>query len=463
MNTRRATQDSAIRQERWASSPGKERGLLANLVGMVASGDPDLVRRQLRWWIQSRSWQPGGLGQVAEDLLGRGPSHLLDRMPSQARRMKRIVERGRIFRAVCEDSGKAGEIVQGENGPPPTAEELVDWMQGFCLDPEFRPHPSFLEALAFIRISEMDSKKGGAAEIGNLRQIWDALEYCGGSGEPVLIEGPTGCGKSVAAQAWCACSGGIGRYVATPPGNDVDSLARAIATALGSAHGHSFKKRQVEERLRQAFRNSPLVLVLDDAWKAWPSGDCREAHPKRIQWLVDLMESGVRIAFLTSPQWVDGRRSFIADTGYMIQQFDGRIGRIVDLGKVESKGELEAVAAKQLPNADGTAKALLAYLAGMDPAGMHAIRHAVREAEYRAQKAGRAAPESADIREAVESSRQRIAHQARHDGAPSATPQQAVRRVPAAMAPTPRRTLSLIGEDDGSGRCDLARPGILSV
>ncbi|MEP6667914.1 MAG: AAA family ATPase [Chthoniobacter sp.] len=74
MTTRHASEDSEkFRQERYMSSPEMQRGLLANCVAARVQVLTDPLHRKLVWWLQKVSWQPGGLEQLAAELIQRWP------------------------------------------------------------------------------------------------------------------------------------------------------------------------------------------------------------------------------------------------------------------------------------------------------------------------------------------------------------------------------------------------------
>ena len=72
-NTRRAADNSVLHQNRFASSPEFERGLLANLVAKRTSILENKADRDLVWFVQYLSHQEGGLAAVATDLLRKYP------------------------------------------------------------------------------------------------------------------------------------------------------------------------------------------------------------------------------------------------------------------------------------------------------------------------------------------------------------------------------------------------------
>jgi hypothetical protein len=76
MTTRRAKDDSVFHQNRYASSPDFERGLLANLVAKRVSILDDKADRELLWFLQYLSHQAGGMAAVAAELLVKYPDRI---------------------------------------------------------------------------------------------------------------------------------------------------------------------------------------------------------------------------------------------------------------------------------------------------------------------------------------------------------------------------------------------------
>jgi len=75
-STRKAKDDSVFHQARYASSPEFERGLIANLVARRCSLLDARKDRELLWFIQYLSHQPGGMAAIAKDLIGKYPDRL---------------------------------------------------------------------------------------------------------------------------------------------------------------------------------------------------------------------------------------------------------------------------------------------------------------------------------------------------------------------------------------------------
>jgi len=75
-NTRRASDNSVLHQNRFASAPEFERGLLANLVAKRVSILEDKADRELIWFLQHLSHRDGGLARVARELVTKYPERI---------------------------------------------------------------------------------------------------------------------------------------------------------------------------------------------------------------------------------------------------------------------------------------------------------------------------------------------------------------------------------------------------
>lgn len=75
-NTRHARAGTSLRQERFASSPELQRGLMANLVVKRTSVLRDAEERKLIWAVQLLSHEEGGLQKLAEELLRLWPDRI---------------------------------------------------------------------------------------------------------------------------------------------------------------------------------------------------------------------------------------------------------------------------------------------------------------------------------------------------------------------------------------------------
>ena len=76
------------------SSVEVQRGLLANCVASRLKAIDDPAHRKLIWWLQKRSWEPGGLDKLAVEIINRFPERFVT--PSM---MRLGFVKGRIYNA----------------------------------------------------------------------------------------------------------------------------------------------------------------------------------------------------------------------------------------------------------------------------------------------------------------------------------------------------------------------------
>jgi len=449
-NTRHATEGSAFRQERFSSSQEYERGLMANLVARRCSVLERAEDRELVWFLQLLSHQPGGIKKLAADLMVQFP----DRIASASMR-KFGIRPGQIYtaaqvKAVREEVDGhfplKGEISFGNSG----AEELLEpsGKQLANARLESRWNPSNYPAAAFLRRCQ-DAAAAGLEKhlltlcldpampvadgepwyfptlISTLREfesrwiaerrpavitsigekVFSALDYAAASRRLVIVDGDPRIGKSNAARAWCNLHPGRARYVELESSSDEISLFRVIAKALGVSINMNAKAQKFRQRIEDALQGGDIVLVFDEAHYLLPNLIDPRTLPTRLNWvLTALVNKGVPVAFVTTPQFFRNQKALEERTRWTSQQFVGRIGHYERLPDTLSTEDLQAVANVMLPG--GTAdsiKALVLYAqsSGRYLGGMDAIAARVR---FICQSERRQKIEFRDVKRAIQTS-----------------------------------------------------------
>lgn len=448
-STRRQSGDGPLRQERFASSPEFERGLMANLVAKRCSVLESAEARDLVWFLQFISHQGGGIKKLAADVCTQFP----ERIATESMR-KFGTKPGQVYsasqvRQVREEISSTGFPLRGDecadafdasvllnesehsrgattygsgfpNSYPASdfvnvchqaSEKLSDHLAVLCLDPALPVAdgaPWYFPTL-FSTLREYQSAWAAANQpkavtsIGRL--LSSALDYCVESRRLVLIDGMPRIGKSAGAKAWCAANPGRARYVECPSTNDDFSFFRAIALSLGVAINLKSKAQELRNRIEEALQRGDLALVLDEAHYLWPQSHFRNTTPGRVNWLMTaLVNHGVAVALVTTPQFFRSQKAIEHATCWTSEQFTGRIGHYEKLPDTLTDADLRAVAGALLP--DGDERTILAlttyaqssakYLAGID-----AI---VCRARFIARHAGREKILFADVRTAIKES-----------------------------------------------------------
>jgi hypothetical protein len=383
MKTRTAQPGSPLRQERYASSPCFEQGLMANHVARRCTLVKSPDERAALWFIQWRSWQPGGLELLAQELLDNCGS----------------AEFGMVMNRHRVEPG---------HGYPfePSAPEyrLKRSLEDFCLNPV-----SDLISL-FITVSNyrakwiaQRSKEVVQTEIG--KRIEDALDYAYEARTLTIIDGDPRLGKSFAAKHHCEISGGLLRYVQVPSSTDLASFLRAIAESLGLATNLNLKAQVLHHRIRDALASGDLGICFDEAHYAWPQGRLRCAVPARVNWIMTtLCNEGIASALVTTPQFYTAQSQLEKQTAWSSAQFIGRVGHVERLPDKLCAADLRKVAAFILPSADERTIAALAAYAAESKKHLASIEAIAKRASWLASKAGRSEAGTDDVKRAMKES-----------------------------------------------------------
>lgn len=440
-STRHAEANSPFRQERYASSARFERGLMGNLVArrcelLTRDEDKDLV-----WWLQLASWQPGGLAKLAADLIAGFPARVASPLmlkygckPGQiysAEKTKAVYwelshkteDAESLARAIDAMDEGFGDGKPREWQPTPSAEfvaecrklavaELETALAGLCLNPAInlatyapRYFPALIETLREYQAAAIESRRAGHVVTGLGRQVWDTLDYCRETRCMVLIDGLARTGKTFSARAWCELHPGAARYVQVPSSNDDIAFFRAIARACGVSINQNSKAQQLRDRIEEVLRGGQLAIVFDEAHYLWPQSNYREALPNRVNWIMTaLVNQGVPVALVTTPQFMKTQQAVERKSCWTSEQFTGRIGHYAKLPDSLSKDDLAAVAKNLLP--EGCAKSIKALVlyANASAKYLAAIDSVVHRARYLAAKANRKTVALADVLSAMQES-----------------------------------------------------------
>lgn len=460
--TRKAKDDSVFHQNRYASSPEFERGMIANLVAKRCSILDDQADRELIWFVQYLSHQAGGLAGLAKSLIAR----YADRFQTPA--MSRLgAKPGKIFNAdqvksirnefpilkrteflLEDEDGILDVVIPGEkiqdaaintaiaraccgsdcvknkSKQHPSsypAQSFIDFCQAeaarslenylgeLCVNPAARLDAGpwyFPKAIATLRdcqAAHIKSKMEGAFCTALGKKVFEVLDYTAYCRGLSLIEGEARLGKSHAGRAWCEQHPGRARFIEVPTGNDELIFFRALARGLGLGNFLSYKTAQIRERVESVLLSGDIVLVLDEAQRLWPQTNLREGYPKRIAWVMTMANASVPICMISTPQFFSTQK-MVEKNGWNSAQLTGRISHYEPLPADLSQDDLMAVAKNVLPEANTQSLRALALYARTSARYLAAIDSIAKRARYIAMQADRAAATTADVRRAMQES-----------------------------------------------------------
>lgn len=293
--------------------------------------------------------------------------------------------------------------------------ELPELLAQLCLDAKVKLSdvapwycPTLIESLrehlitlnqTLARAGE-DSVETIETELG--RMVHEGLDYALATRELTMIYGDARTGKTRAAKSWAALHPGQARYVQVPPSDDAVTFIRRIAEAYGVSSCLAMKSTQLREKVEKTARLAGLMLILDEGHLLLTQDYRCRKRPFRIQWVMnELVNYGVPVAILSTPQFEADKARIKERTGWNWDQWDGRIGVPIVLPKEVSEDDLTKIAKAHLPDADAaTIKKLVGY-ALYSNSQAAAIGHVVKRARFQIAKAGRQKVTLADIAAAI--------------------------------------------------------------
>jgi len=450
-NTRRTSDAGKFRQERFASSQEFERGLMANLVAKRAALLESPVQRETIWFLQYLSHQPGGINKLAADLLAQFPqcvatpsmqkfgfkkSQIYSADEVKAVRgevkggsfpLKGEADYGRNFFDMSQFSESECADREAKSKLYPTkypasdfvslcsqaaGSKLEKYLMSLCLDPALPVEdgspwyfPTLVSTLKKIMVAGIEShcEKIVVTSLGE--RVHEALDYAAESGRMTLIEGNARFGKTYSVMDWCLRHPGRARYVQLESTSDDMSFYRAIAKALGVSIALTSKAQELRMRIEEALQPGDLVLVLDEAHYLWPNLIDSRSLPTRINWLLTaLVNRGVPVVLVTTPQFLSNQRAFEHKTRWTSEQFTGRLGHYEKLPDVLPIEDLEAIATALVGDADPRIVEAVVEYANGSAKYLAGITSVIDRASFVARKEGRDSLQFADLRRAIKES-----------------------------------------------------------
>ncbi len=285
---------------------------------------------------------------------------------------------------------------------------LTQWIfQQACLNPAIDLAkgvwflPQLMEALHYAMEEWIAARSGEGVVTSIGSQIHDALDFCLEGKCLVTVSGNSRIGKTFAVDQWTFRHPGRARYVQVPPTGDETSFFRVIADALGIGSSRAYKTVDLREKIADALKGGDLMLIFDEAHYAWPRTSSRVTAPYRLNWILcELVNQGVPVALVSTPQFATSQRTFVKANGWSDAQLTGRIVRHTKLPESLPSVDLRAVALTYHPTADERALDIFVNYASASAKGLQGIEALFKCAAYVARKAGRDVPTTADIKQA---------------------------------------------------------------
>jgi len=412
------------------------------------------AKRELLWFIQAMSLEPGGLRGLAKGLIEMFPerldaeaaaSHDPDTIdaalgaavsgkassglpaPSQADRKARCMKMA---------LGRKGFEDYWSHGPDSMEEFLVD----LCINPrltirfpgepeaeteeaenelakdkfpELKAHDFRVAGLEYFKdiagaLAEYKRRyeEGAAGRICHTaisQKVWAELDAARESRSMILIDGLEGRGKTEAVRAWCNCHLGLARFVTLDGTSTKTTQFREIARALGVGHGVSRKVSEMQAGVKEVLRISGLMLVIDEAHFFFNQGPRVYTRPEMLDWIdTAICNQGLPIALVTTPQFMQCMGRAAEQVGWNYRQFKRRCKRYLRLPENNSREDIEAVARWLMPDADAAMIKLAVGYEAICKRDLSAIGDVAREARLIAEKdAGEAKLKFEHVKQAI--------------------------------------------------------------
>ncbi|MBW7896495.1 MAG: AAA family ATPase [Opitutaceae bacterium] len=410
-STRYASPGSPYRQERYAASEAFKINLSGVLVAKrcaVLTDDHELAN--LIWHIQDQSLpdpyqvghRAGSITALARDLLAHAPG--IDAATERVAIEYRHIEdwsRGETgfddVELTADDLHRSYERL---------VEELSCALSDLSLDPQSNPvcmpglGDDWRHALISHRKLCREVAMAKLAPTKITKRCVEALKFSRDTGRLSLITGKPRLGKSAAAKAFCAGSGGLARYVAVPEDNDMIALYRAFAKGLGVAESTSLKAAEIRDRVERMLMSSRLLLVLDEAQNLFSCSRRVTKIPQRVLWVRRLIDSGVPVVFVALPDFDRRIARCVEEMDWPAEQITDLICKRVTLPDRLSADDFELLASQLAPHLSITSRALIASEAN-NQQGAQFVVNILVVAKHIANKAGRPKVNDDDVREAL--------------------------------------------------------------
>lgn len=403
---------------------GAFRGIDARLLAAKASLFPTQAQRELLWFLQGLSMDPGGLERTASALVEMFPDRTAP---------------GKLY-SEDPDTGEEIEVAAGaaylRDHREQLGAELADFLTALCVkdgilfpppggteadrastfehaERAFRqagmPCMPFVDAAlpgfdgvieALYRFKERYTEQvlAGFYVTENGRTIFDAIAWATDAKRMVLIDGREGRGKSAAVQAWCAANPGRARYANVSGSTGKTQFFRAIARAIGVPHSDKLAPVTLQTRIEDVLQGAGLALIIDEAHFALPQGPKIWSRPELIDWIdTSLCNHKVPVALVTTPQFGRQLSQVVDQTGWNVGQFRRRV-RWITLKENTSVQDLAGVARTLVPTIDEPSLDLcLGYAKGLANRDISGLVDLVEAATLIARSEARSVPAGRDF------------------------------------------------------------------
>ena len=395
--------EAGIAQEKFMSAPEfrEIRAIPGNLVAAKTQLYPERRHRELLLWLQAVSNRPGGIKQLARDLVKEFPDRLGCRTMHAKGTKGNISYTDKEAGMIIEELGQEnvyrhgdGEVqdfieIHSASGfydiesadpdrhkPKPLENEaagllrlckhmsadLPEFLRELCLDPDIDLealevdcwhqrvpyfHDLWSALQAFKRRDETPDEKDVITSIGGL--VNGTLNHALTTRRMVAVEGVAGIGKSHAVKAWCRLHPAQVRYISLSGIMTRTGLFQKIAEAIGLATCQR-KALELQAKIENFFAITGMMLVIDEAHYLWPQTMRIASAPELVDWVnTALVNVGAPVALICTNQFARLKERCERQTGWTSEQLTHRIKRYTKLPETPTEADLRSVTRQLLP------------------------------------------------------------------------------------------------------------------
>lgn len=408
MSTRRASSPTAFSYEKFMSAPelAELRALPGNLIAAKTQLYPDKCHRELLLWLQAVSLNPGGIKQLARDIVSKFPHCLgtftmhqcgvkqnaiytqdqmelikneldlpaFQRFRQQEQLKELVAQHGR--NALFDEESNYSEIFM-ETGalacPENSAKyllevctrlansQLADFLRNLCLDPDIdlealeeddwhasAPYINRLWTILQQFQAEAETIKAHTVITSIGKAIGETLDHALNTRRMVVIEGVPGLGKSHGARAWAERHPAKVRYITLSGITHRTGFFQKIASVIGLATCQR-KANELQAAIEAFFAKTKMMLVIDEAAHLFPKSLRVATAPELVDWInTALVDQGAPVGLVCTDQFARLKERCEKRTGWTSEQLQHRIKRYKKLPDAPTEDDLHAVATSLL-------------------------------------------------------------------------------------------------------------------
>lgn len=397
---------------------------------------------EVMWYIQWRSFQPGSVRKLVDDLLAAFP----DRFITESMKTAGPPRNGRYTLAQCwqawngfQETRGIGELAEWlllnyGDGPLPSnpssdvrsgAERfnweylrdachgvacamLPEFLRSLCVDKHTSLHgPWYCPDLVEVLLAFMDQHAAQTRErlvfTEVVEKVFDAVDFAVSEKKMVRIVGNSRFGKSESLRTWAAMYPGRVRLVTVPCSNALADLVKAVAESLGLATSFGTSGQQLRTKVEFILQHGRLGILADESHFLYPLNLNKNTPAHRLNWVrTAIVDRRIPCVLCATPQDYNSQvKRFEKTTNFNMDQFLGREATICQLPDEISVKDLTACLKFHFPGLNEYTSKLVVAAAIQSHSFVQALENIAARSRWRARKRG-AAMTLADLKAAIE-------------------------------------------------------------